>query len=102
MFEVGHRVVPRMGINCRSDGDGLAPVLCPLVPRCRVAEEERQVVPTGQAGKLPALPSMCSPGALVGRAHAPWQGGAHWGIAQAVFFVLGLMEPCWSSSELCN
>lgn len=94
--------MPLTGINSRSDGDGLASVLCLLVPQCRVTEEERQVMPTGQAGKLPALPSVCSPGALVGRAHVLWQGGARWGIAQAAFFVLGLMEPCWSSSELCN
>ena len=97
--------MPRTGVNSCSGGDGLAPVPCRLVPWCMATEEEQQVMPTGQAGKLPALPS-CVP--LVLWWALPVHGGREvpdGGFAQAVFFVLGqlgLLEPCWSSSELYN
>lgn len=69
--EMEHRFVPRTRVNSLLDGDGLAPVPCPLVPWFKVTEEEQQVVPNS---------SLCSPGALVGLAHAWWQGCAHWGV----------------------
>lgn len=44
----------RMGVNSRSDGDGVAPVPHLSVPWCGVPQEEQQVLPTGQVAACPS------------------------------------------------
>lgn len=76
---------PDFRVNSCSDGDSLACGLC-----CGA----------GREGEQQDHPGLGTPGMCL--AHTWLRERPDRGFAQAELFMLGLMEPCWSSAEQCN